>query len=123
MPKIYPSLIGIFGFGIPYSLMTRTWFEEDMVFVGVPPSDVYHLLKATSLADKALWKSALASMLKVNEGFKGQRYSALQRARQTMELLTGCASRRSEREAYYKHLATKWMTTSGVSVLTMCALD
>eukprot|EP00973_Karenia_brevis_P054561 7581749-Karenia_brevis.AAC.1 len=39
MPRIYPSLIGIFGFGMPYSLMTRARFADDMVFVGVPPSD------------------------------------------------------------------------------------
>ena len=45
IPKIYPSLIGIFGFGMPYTLMTRTRLEEDMIFVGVPPSDVYVLLK------------------------------------------------------------------------------
>eukprot|EP00973_Karenia_brevis_P004680 642774-Karenia_brevis.AAC.1 len=73
--------------------MTRTRFADDMVFVDAPPSDVYDLLKTTSLEDEALWKSALASMIKVNEGFKikGQRYFALQRARQPMELLAGCA--------------------------------
>eukprot|EP00973_Karenia_brevis_P014391 1960305-Karenia_brevis.AAC.1 len=41
-----------------------------MIFVGVPPSDVYHLLKETSAVDEALWKSASGSMIEVNEGFK-----------------------------------------------------
>eukprot|EP00973_Karenia_brevis_P048034 6665653-Karenia_brevis.AAC.1 len=49
--------------------MTRTRFEEAMIFVGVSPSDVYHLLKEASLGDEAHWKSALGSMIKVNEGF------------------------------------------------------
>ena len=40
MPKIYPSLQGIFGFGMPYTLMTRTRLAEDMIFVGVPPADL-----------------------------------------------------------------------------------
>eukprot|EP00973_Karenia_brevis_P050470 7004894-Karenia_brevis.AAC.1 len=50
--------------------MTRARFADDMVSVGVPPSDVYDLLKTTSSEDEALWKSALASMIKVNESFK-----------------------------------------------------
>ena len=53
IPKIYPSLIGIFGFGMPYTLMTRTRLEEDMIFVGVPPKDVYVLLKEVGVPS---WK-------------------------------------------------------------------
>ena len=70
MPKIYPSLQGIFGFGMPYTLMTRTRLAKDMTFVGVPPSDVYHLLKEASFVDEEHWKSTLQSMIKVTEDFK-----------------------------------------------------
>ena len=70
MPKIYSSLQGIFGFGMPYTLMTRTRLAEDMIFVGVPPSDIHSLLKETACQDLAYWKSALQSMVKVNEDFK-----------------------------------------------------
>ena len=70
MPKIYPSLQGIFGFGMPYTLMTRTRLAEDMIFVGVPPSDIYPWLKETACQDETYWKSALQSMIKVNEDFK-----------------------------------------------------
>eukprot|EP00973_Karenia_brevis_P048200 6689402-Karenia_brevis.AAC.1 len=41
-----------------------------MIFVGVPPSDVYHLLEQASCMHEEHWKSALGSMIKVNEGFK-----------------------------------------------------
>lgn len=40
VPVSYPSLSGIFGFGQPYTLLTRTPFRHNMLFVGVPPKDV-----------------------------------------------------------------------------------
>ena len=70
MPKIYPSLQGIFGFGMPYTLMTRTRLAEDMIFVGVPPADLYPALKAATAQHEESWKTALQSMIKVNEDFK-----------------------------------------------------
>ena len=70
IPRIYPSLIGIFGFGMPYVLMTRTRLAEDMIFVGVPPKDVYPLLKTACAEDPHRWARALKSMVAVNEGFK-----------------------------------------------------
>ena len=44
LPVSYPSLSGIFGFGMPYTLLTRTPFSDCMLFVGVPPKDVLDLL-------------------------------------------------------------------------------
>eukprot|EP00973_Karenia_brevis_P026585 3667945-Karenia_brevis.AAC.1 len=120
MPKIYPSFIGICGFGMPYALMIRTRFDKDMISVGVPPSDAYHLLKDSSLGDEALWKSALESMVKVSEGFKikgrdappyrgrGTQWSSLR------DVLQGGQKARL-RIQYYKHIATKLMTASGVN--------
>ena len=61
MPRIYPSLIGIFGFGMPYTLMTRTRLEEDMIFVGAPPSDVYLLLKEIRVQS---WKPKMSLQTK-----------------------------------------------------------
>ena len=43
---------------------------EDMIFVGVPPKDVYPLLKTAWAEDPHLWARALKSMVAVNEGFK-----------------------------------------------------
>ncbi len=36
----YISLHNVFGFGLPYTLLTRAPFEPNMFFVGVPPWDV-----------------------------------------------------------------------------------
>ena len=114
MPRIYPSLQGIFGFGMPYTLMTRTRLAEDMIFVGVPPSDIYPMLKATAGQDEAYWASALQSMIKVNEDFK-LRYNDVvpkkgreQQWRSLQHLLQGDQSLRL-RIQYYKQIATQWM--------------
>ena len=115
MPKIYPSLQGIFGFGMPYTLMTRTRLAEDMIFVGVPPSDIYPWLKATACQDETYWKSALQSMIKVNEDFK-LRYDDVvpkkgreQQWRSLQHLLQG-DQKLKLRIQYYKQSATQWMT-------------
>ena len=128
MPRIYPSLQGIFGFGMPYTLMTRTRLAEDMIFVGVPPSDIYPMLKATAGQDEAYWASALRSMVKVNEDFK-LRYNDVvpkkgreQQWRSLQHLLQGDQTL-SLRIQYYKQIATQWMTARGVNVLAMCVLD
>ena len=128
MPKIYPSLQGIFGFGMPYTLMTRTRLAEDMIFVGVPPSDIYPLLKETSCQDEMYWNSALQSMVKVNEDFKIRYNDVVPKARREhqwrslQQLLQGDHSIRL-RIQYYKQIATKWMTDSGVNVLARCTQD
>eukprot|EP00973_Karenia_brevis_P005705 778364-Karenia_brevis.AAC.1 len=67
MPRIYPSLIGIFGVGMPYTLMTRARLAEEMLLVGVPPKDVYYLLKEASAMNEERWKAALRSMIAVND--------------------------------------------------------
>ena len=51
MPVSYPALQGTFGFGMPYTLLTRTPFSSNMLFVGVPPKDIYEAI-LTRLADK-----------------------------------------------------------------------
>ena len=51
MPVSYPALQGTFGFGMPYTLLTRTLFSSNMLFVGVPPKDIYEAI-LTRLADK-----------------------------------------------------------------------
>ena len=128
MPKIYPSLQGIFGFGMPYTLMTRTRLAEDMIFVGVPPSDIYPLLKETSCQDEMYWNSALQSMIKVNEDFKIRYNDVVPKQRREhqwrslQQLLQGDQNVRL-RIQYYKQIATKWMTDSGVNVLARCTED
>ena len=47
MPITRIGLDGIFGFGLPYTLITRTPFQENIYFVGVPPLDVYVVLLHT----------------------------------------------------------------------------
>ena len=45
MPVSFPSLSQIFGFGMPYTLLTRTPFSDCMLFIGVPPKDIFeHIL-------------------------------------------------------------------------------
>ena len=95
MPKIYPSLQGIFGFGMPYTLMTRTRLAEDMIFVGAPPSDIYPLLKDTACEHEANWKSALQSMVKVNDDFKVRYNDNVEHAAVDSHLKT-CEGRRGE---------------------------
>ena len=56
IPKLFPSLMGIFGFGIPYVVLTRTMLEEDMCFVGVPPREIYEHLRKTTLPEGTSWK-------------------------------------------------------------------
>ena len=41
MPVTRIGLDGIFGFGLPYTLATRTPFKENIHFVGVPPQDIF----------------------------------------------------------------------------------
>ena len=41
MPVSFPSLSQIFGFGMPYTLLTRTPFSDCMLFIGVPPKDIF----------------------------------------------------------------------------------
>ena len=40
----YLAMLGIFGYGMPYTMMTRTPFRRNMLFIGVPPKDVYDRL-------------------------------------------------------------------------------
>ena len=44
MKVTYIGFDGIFGFGLPYTLMTRTPFVDNIYYVGVPPRDVYTAL-------------------------------------------------------------------------------
>ena len=44
IPVSYPSLNDIFGFGMPYTLLTRTLFSDNMLFIGVPPKDILEKL-------------------------------------------------------------------------------
>ena len=44
IPVSYPSLNDIFGFGMPYTLLTRTPFSDNMLFIGVPPKDIFEKL-------------------------------------------------------------------------------
>ena len=44
MKVTYVGFDGIFGFGLPYTLITRTPFVDNIYYVGVPPRDVYHAL-------------------------------------------------------------------------------
>ena len=44
MAMTYPALAMVFGFGLPYTLFTRTPWRHNMWFVGVPPRDIYHYL-------------------------------------------------------------------------------
>ena len=47
MDLTYPSIVKVFGFGLPYTACTRTPFTHNMLFVGVPPHDIF--LKSTSI--------------------------------------------------------------------------
>ena len=40
----YLALIRIFGYGLPYTMCTRTPFRNNMLFVGVPPRDIFERL-------------------------------------------------------------------------------
>ena len=44
IPGSFPSLNGIFGFGMPYMLLTRTPFSDNMLFISVPPKDILEIL-------------------------------------------------------------------------------
>ena len=44
IPYIYFCLYKIFGFGVPYTALTRTPFKKDIAIVGVPPRDIYKAL-------------------------------------------------------------------------------
>ena len=44
VPISYASLTGIFGFGMPYTLLTRTPYFINMLFIGVPPKDVLNAM-------------------------------------------------------------------------------
>ncbi len=44
LPVSYIGLVNIFGFGLPYTLFTRTPFENSIYLVGVPPRDVLFCL-------------------------------------------------------------------------------
>ena len=39
--KAYPALTMTFGFGLPYTMCTRTPWQHNMWFVGVPPRDIF----------------------------------------------------------------------------------
>ena len=40
MPVTYPALVNVFGFGMAYTIATRTPYAWNMLFIGVPPQDV-----------------------------------------------------------------------------------
>ena len=66
MRVTYISLGGTFGYGLPYTLVTRTPFRHNMSFIGVPPSDVLARLlhrdaKGLTLVGKK--KASLAALL------------------------------------------------------------
>ena len=44
IPSIYICLYKIFGFGIPYTALTRTPLKRNIAIVGVPPRDIYEAL-------------------------------------------------------------------------------
>ena len=44
MNTTYPSLMFIFGYGLPYTICTRTPYRHNMLFVGVPPKDIFEEL-------------------------------------------------------------------------------
>ena len=44
IPSIYICLYKVFGFGIPYTALTRTPFKRNIAIVGVPPRDIYEAL-------------------------------------------------------------------------------
>ena len=46
IPKSYLNWAKMFGFGVPYTMMTRTPFEDNIYFVGAPPEDIFHILDA-----------------------------------------------------------------------------
>ena len=46
LPVSYPALQGTFGFGMLYTLLTRTFFSINMLFVGAPPKDIYEAVVA-----------------------------------------------------------------------------
>ena len=50
----YISLTKSFGFGLPYTLCTRTPYRHNIWFVGVPPRDIFLLLVATDSEGKTL---------------------------------------------------------------------
>ena len=44
IPSIFICLYKVFGFGIPYTALTRTPFKRNIAIVGVPPRDIYEAL-------------------------------------------------------------------------------
>ena len=46
IPMTYLSWTKMFGFGVPYTMLTRTPFEDIIYFVGVPPEDIFRKLDA-----------------------------------------------------------------------------
>ena len=42
----YIALNNVFGFGLPYTLVTRTPFKNNMFFIGIPPRDILRCLLA-----------------------------------------------------------------------------
>jgi len=52
MDKVYISWVHMFGFGVPYTMMTRTPHEDNIYFVGVPPQDVFQRLDERDATDQ-----------------------------------------------------------------------
>ena len=44
IPSIFICLYKVFGFGIPYTALTRTPFKRNIAIVGVPPRDIYEAI-------------------------------------------------------------------------------
>ena len=99
-----------------------------MIFVGVPPADLYPVLKAETAQHEESWKTALQSMIKVNEDFKIRGNDVLPKKgrdnqwRSLHQLLQGDKNSRL-RIQYYKTIATTWMPGNGINVLAMCTQD
>ena len=71
LPSSYPSLHGTFGFGMPYTIATRTPSTSNMFFVGVPPSDVLESILKKNHQGKTLLdaeRERLAALLRNDEG-------------------------------------------------------
>ena len=45
-PLVYIGLEDVFGFGMSYTVLTRTKFADNMLLVGVPPQDILQALIA-----------------------------------------------------------------------------
>ena len=40
MDTVFLCLLRLFGFGLPYMMCTRTPWEDNIYFIGVPPVDI-----------------------------------------------------------------------------------